>query len=328
MSTDPTPALGCCGCWPPARRPPRSGRSTPTPRRATSRCGSGPAFDARRRREAELTALVDTARDLAALRDPGGVLDAIVRRARTLLGTDVAYLTLYDAERRRHLHARHRRLGVGPVPVGAAAASGAGLGGLVASTHRPYWTADYFADERFRHTGDDRHRRRRRGPRRHLRHPAAGRRRSSSGCCSPPTGTAARSPATRWRCSARWPRSPRCRWCRPGRSAETAEALERLSEAHAVHRHTAGRARGAAHDRFAEVVLAGGGVDDITAALAELLAAGWRCWTRTGRAPGRTGPAPCRCRCSTRRRRPGRLVRTDGSGSVAVTAVGQRLGTS
>ena len=31
-------------------------------------------------------------------------------------------------------------------------ALGAGLGGLVASTHKPYWTADYWADERFRHT--------------------------------------------------------------------------------------------------------------------------------------------------------------------------------
>jgi hypothetical protein len=38
------------------------------------------AFDSRRRREAELTALVDTARDLASLRDPSGVLEATVRR--------------------------------------------------------------------------------------------------------------------------------------------------------------------------------------------------------------------------------------------------------
>ena len=56
-------------------------------------------IDARRRREAELSALVDTARDLASRSDPGGVLDAIVRRARTLLATDVAYLTLADPER-------------------------------------------------------------------------------------------------------------------------------------------------------------------------------------------------------------------------------------
>jgi hypothetical protein len=53
------------------------------------------ASESRRRREAELTALVDTARDLAALRDPSGVLDALVRRARTPLGTDVPYLSLY-----------------------------------------------------------------------------------------------------------------------------------------------------------------------------------------------------------------------------------------
>ena len=55
-------------------------------------------FDRRRRREAELSALVETARDLASLSDPRGVLDAIVRRARALLATDLAYLTLFDPE--------------------------------------------------------------------------------------------------------------------------------------------------------------------------------------------------------------------------------------
>jgi K+-sensing histidine kinase KdpD len=55
-------------------------------------------IDAHRRREAELSALVDIARDLASLEDPHGVLDAIVRRARSLLGTDIAYLTLADTD--------------------------------------------------------------------------------------------------------------------------------------------------------------------------------------------------------------------------------------
>lgn len=55
--------------------------------------------DALTRRERELAALYDTARDLAALRDLDVLLTAIVRRARTLLGTDVAYLTLRDPER-------------------------------------------------------------------------------------------------------------------------------------------------------------------------------------------------------------------------------------
>ena len=110
------------------------------------------AFDTRRRREAELTALVDTARDLAALRDPSVILEAIVRRARALLGTDVAYLTLYDAD----AGDTFMRATDGSVSArfqSVRLSLGDGLGGLVASTHRPYWTADYFADQRFRTPG-------------------------------------------------------------------------------------------------------------------------------------------------------------------------------
>lgn len=39
------------------------------------------AIDGHRRRESDLAALVEIARDLASLADPGGVLDTIVRRA-------------------------------------------------------------------------------------------------------------------------------------------------------------------------------------------------------------------------------------------------------
>jgi K+-sensing histidine kinase KdpD len=56
-------------------------------------------MDASKRRAAELSALVDVARELASAREPGGVLDTVVHRARTLIGTHVAYLTLYDAAR-------------------------------------------------------------------------------------------------------------------------------------------------------------------------------------------------------------------------------------
>ena len=56
-------------------------------------------LDQRRRRETELAALVETARDLAVLRDLDAVLVAIVRRARALLGTDTTYLTLADPDR-------------------------------------------------------------------------------------------------------------------------------------------------------------------------------------------------------------------------------------
>ncbi|GGP93198.1 cyclic diguanylate phosphodiesterase [Streptosporangium pseudovulgare] len=104
----------------------------------------------RARREAELAALFDTASDLAGLRDLDAVLEAIVRRARQLLGTDVAYMTLIDSER------GDTRMRVTDGSVSAKfrtvrLAMGTGLGGLVAQTATPYATADYFSDERFDH---------------------------------------------------------------------------------------------------------------------------------------------------------------------------------
>ncbi|MCX4524186.1 MULTISPECIES: GAF domain-containing protein [unclassified Streptomyces] len=108
-------------------------------------------LDQHRRREAELTALFDTAGDLAALRDLDAVLRAIVHRARMLLGTDVAYLTLNDPV------AGDTFMRVTDGSVSAAfqqlrLGMGEGLGGLVAQTARPYASADYRGDDRFRHT--------------------------------------------------------------------------------------------------------------------------------------------------------------------------------
>ncbi|MEU6772454.1 GAF domain-containing protein [Streptomyces sp. NPDC046759] len=108
-------------------------------------------LEKRRRREAELSALFETAHDLAGLRDLDAVLQAIVQRARSLLGTDVAYLTLNDPARgdtymrvtEGSVSARFQQLRLG---------MGEGLGGLVAQTTRPYVTDDYFKDARFQHT--------------------------------------------------------------------------------------------------------------------------------------------------------------------------------
>ncbi len=105
----------------------------------------------RAKREAELSALFDTASDLAGLTDLDAVLEAIVHRSRQLLGTDIAYMTLNAPERGDtymrvtdgSISAHFKRLRL---------AMGSGLGGLVAQTGTPYNTADYFADERFRHT--------------------------------------------------------------------------------------------------------------------------------------------------------------------------------
>lgn len=104
-----------------------------------------------RRREAELTALFDTASDLARLRDPDAVLRSIVRRARTLLGVDVSYLSLND-EANGETYIRVTDGSVSALFQQIVLGMGEGLGGLVAQTARPYATADYFQDERFRHT--------------------------------------------------------------------------------------------------------------------------------------------------------------------------------
>ncbi|MGZ4651417.1 MAG: helix-turn-helix domain-containing protein, partial [Kineosporiaceae bacterium] len=109
------------------------------------------AFAQRRRRESELSALFDTAGDLAALRSVDSVLSAIVRRARQLLSADVSYMTLLDDTRGDtyvrvtdgSVSARFQAL---RLPVGT------GLGGLVAQTASPYHTPSYFGDGRFRHT--------------------------------------------------------------------------------------------------------------------------------------------------------------------------------
>ncbi|AEV85576.1 cyclic diguanylate phosphodiesterase [Actinoplanes sp. SE50] len=110
-------------------------------------------LERRRRREEELSALYDTAGDLAGLRDVDAVLRAIVHRARTLLNVDVSYMTLNDQER-GDTYMR--------ITDGSVAASfqnlrlppGAGLGGLVALTGTPYATANYPTDARFAHTTD------------------------------------------------------------------------------------------------------------------------------------------------------------------------------
>ncbi|WP_282697291.1 GAF domain-containing protein [Streptomyces sp. CC208A] len=109
-------------------------------------------LDQHRRREAELVALFDTAGDLAGLRDLDAVLRAIVRRARTLLGSDVAYLTLNDPA----AHDTFMRVTDGSVSAAfqqLRLGMGEGLGGLVAQTARPYASTDYRTDRRYRHTG-------------------------------------------------------------------------------------------------------------------------------------------------------------------------------
>ncbi len=105
----------------------------------------------RRRREGHLTALFETAGDLARLTDLDSVLYAIVRRARQLLGTDVAYLTMHDAD----LGDTYMKVTDGTTSAAFSQLRlglGEGLGGLVAQTGMPYFTSNYMNDPQFRHT--------------------------------------------------------------------------------------------------------------------------------------------------------------------------------
>jgi sugar diacid utilization regulator len=108
-------------------------------------------LSAHRRREAELTALFDTAGDLARLHDPDAVLRSIVRRARTLLGADVSYLSLND-EAAGRTYMRVTDGCVSQLFKEVVLGMGEGIGGLVAQTARPYASPDYFRDVRFQHT--------------------------------------------------------------------------------------------------------------------------------------------------------------------------------
>jgi DNA-binding PucR family transcriptional regulator len=108
-------------------------------------------MDRLRARHEQQRALVECAKELADVRvDPDRVLTLIVTQAQRLLGADMAYLSLNDDERRE----TRMRVMVGatssvwkdvPIPFGT------GVGGVVAATGAPFSTSDYFADDRLTH---------------------------------------------------------------------------------------------------------------------------------------------------------------------------------
>lgn len=296
----------------------------------------GATRETHRRREAAQSALLDTARELASEKSPAVVLEAIVRRARTLLGTDLAYLTLYDPE------AGDTFMRVTDGSVSADFQSlrlslGDGLGGLVASTHKPYWTADYSADRRFSHTstidhgvGDE----------------------GIIAICGTPLIVESNFVGVLFAAN-RTPRPfSRSEVGLLGNLAALAavaivqtraledahQALSALSVAHqTVRQQAVGVERAAAaHDRFASVVLEGGGVEDVTQALVDLLG-GWAVLIdHTGERRSTAGPAPDHEGTDVllslpvvhrARHEVGRLVADDGIHAIGVIAALEQLGT-
>jgi GAF domain-containing protein len=107
-------------------------------------------MERQRSREAELSALYETARDLTAIRDLDAILAAIVRRARQLLHADMTYLSLND-ELEGASYMKVTDGALTPEFRELRLPLGTGLLGLVAQSGAPYFTEDYQADERFVH---------------------------------------------------------------------------------------------------------------------------------------------------------------------------------
>ncbi|HEX2074261.1 MAG TPA: GAF domain-containing protein [Geodermatophilus sp.] len=288
------------------------------------------AFAARRRRESELSALFDTASDLATLRSVDSVLTAIVRRARQLLGTDVSYLTLNDDVRGD----TYMRVTDGSVSARFQALRlpmGEGLGGLVAQTAAPYATANYFADERFHHTDEINGGVREEGLVAILGVPLI---RGSQ-----VIGVLFAADRT----ERFFERSEVALLCSLAAHAaialdnarlleETRAALEELSAAsRELRAYTASVERAAgAHDRFIDVVLRGGGVEDVATAVTEALGGRITVLDEEGRATPPPEPGaeahlpPDPAAALSLARSTGRTVR-DGSWWTAAVTVGSEL---
>ncbi|WP_235548589.1 helix-turn-helix domain-containing protein [Noviherbaspirillum sp. Root189] len=100
--------------------------------------------------EQGLLATVDSAKDLSGRLDLTSLLNAIVTRARNLLGSHLAWLTVYDVE------AEEFRALVtdGAISINTTkmtANKTQGIAGMVMSTRLPFYTPNYLLDNRFPH---------------------------------------------------------------------------------------------------------------------------------------------------------------------------------
>lgn len=107
-------------------------------------------LERRQQREASLTALVDTAREMAAQDDVNTLLYLAARRTRLLLGVDMAYISLPD-ESSGEVCIRAADGHTSTLSVGLRLPDTGGVGSVVLADPAPFWTPDYLADERFPH---------------------------------------------------------------------------------------------------------------------------------------------------------------------------------
>ncbi len=107
-------------------------------------------LELQQQRERGLLAVIESAQDLSSRLDLNELLTAIVSRARNLLGSDVAWLSVHDASR-GGFHVLVTDGALARSTSTMVARRDYGVAGLVMSTRLPFTTPDYLHDKRFAH---------------------------------------------------------------------------------------------------------------------------------------------------------------------------------
>ncbi|TCW24956.1 helix-turn-helix domain-containing protein [Dietzia cinnamea] len=97
--------------------------------------------------------VLDASAELASAEDEDAVLHIAIRRARQIVGTDLAYVMLLDPER-GDTYMRMAEGATSPRFDTIRLGMGLGLGGQVAEAMAPRWTRNYLADEQYTHVID------------------------------------------------------------------------------------------------------------------------------------------------------------------------------
>ncbi|WP_307835456.1 helix-turn-helix domain-containing protein [Streptomyces adelaidensis] len=105
----------------------------------------------RQQRETELSALVDTARDLTLPYELDELLGTITRRTRRLFGMDMSYVAVRD-EAAGDSYVRTADGHASALTVGYRVPHTWGLGDRSVEANVPIWTPDYLSDDSFRHS--------------------------------------------------------------------------------------------------------------------------------------------------------------------------------
>ncbi len=107
-------------------------------------------LELQQQRERGLLAVIDSAQALSSRLDLQSLLSALVQRARKLLGSDLAWLSVYDAER-GEFHVLAADGAMQQTTGGMVARHDRGVASIVMSTRLPFTTPDYLHEERFEH---------------------------------------------------------------------------------------------------------------------------------------------------------------------------------